>query len=81
LTTTNTEVTQALAEIQKHIADILNDKTDDVFLSQQRCFASKTPTTMKKLRQTLVPTPVPLLTCPGLQYWRPHMGDSVSGVR
>jgi hypothetical protein len=29
---------------------------------------------MKKLRQTLVPTPVPPLTCPGLRYWQPHIG-------
>ena len=29
---------------------------------------------MKKLIQRLVPTPVPLLTCPGLKYWRPYVG-------
>jgi hypothetical protein len=29
---------------------------------------------MKKLRQDLVPTPQPLLTCPGLKYWLPHAG-------
>ena len=29
---------------------------------------------MRKLLQKVVPTPKPLLTCPGLPYWKPHFG-------
>lgn len=29
---------------------------------------------MRKLVQNMVPTPQPLLTCPGLHYWAPHAG-------
>ena len=29
---------------------------------------------VRKLVQNMVPTPMPLLTCPGLHYWAPHIG-------
>jgi len=42
LTTTKVVATKALAEIQQHIAEIIDQRTSDAFLVQQRCYASKT---------------------------------------
>jgi hypothetical protein len=42
LTTTKMVVARSLPEIQQHIAEILDQKTSDAFLVQQRCYASKT---------------------------------------
>lgn len=41
LTTTRVVVSNALPEIQQHIQEILDPKTSDAFLVQQRCYASK----------------------------------------
>jgi hypothetical protein len=42
MTTNKVVVTQALPEIEQHIREILDPKTSDSFLVQQRCYASKT---------------------------------------
>ena len=53
------------AEIAKNKA-ALDSAADAGFLSGSDC--------VRKLIQKMVPTPQPLLTCPGLQYWRPYVG-------
>jgi Reverse transcriptase (RNA-dependent DNA polymerase) len=55
LTTTRVVVSNALTEIQQHIQEILNPKTSDAFLVQQRCYASKTG---HHLRRTAALDPV-----------------------
>lgn len=55
LTTTRVVVSQGLPEIQQHIQEILDPKTSDAFLVQQRCFASKTG---HHLRRTMALDPV-----------------------
>src|SRR5687768_2417189 len=55
LTTTRVVVSQGLPEIQQHIQEILDPKTSDGFLVQQRCFASKTG---HHLRRTMAVDPV-----------------------
>lgn len=55
LSTTKVVVTKALPEIQQHITEILDQKTEDAFLVQQRCYASKTG---YHLRRTVALDPV-----------------------
>lgn len=55
LNTTRVVVSGALPEIQQHIQEILDPKTSDAFLVQQRCYAAKTG---YHLRRTMALDPV-----------------------
>ncbi len=79
LTTTKVVVTNALSEIQQHVAQIFDQKTSNAFLVQQRCYASKTG---YHLRRTAALDPVAaVLYLRSIYTHRAKLGSKPSAVR